>query len=128
MREVKYRALGSSGIRKGKWWFGSSEIDKYKEADNKDIFLNLSAFERLLKGKILNPETRGQCTGLTDKSGNEIYEGDTIEYTYDHQVYNQGTVKYSEYTASFELNGQAFTSILAYTSDVRVIGNIHEAR
>ena len=39
MREIKYRAFGSWGKRKGEWWYGTNEIENYNERINrKDYF------------------------------------------------------------------------------------------
>ena len=78
MREIKYRAFGSWGKRKGEWWYGTNKIEKYFGTDKRKNHLSLHAFERLIKGEILNPLTRGQYTGFIIKD-KEIYEGDIIK-------------------------------------------------
>lgn len=46
----------------------------------------------------VDPETVGQYTGLTDKNGNKIFEGDILKCLTDDFV---GTVIYNKNTASF---------------------------
>ena len=76
-----------------------------------------------------------QFTGIHDKNGKEIYEGDIISIEY-----GKGIVEYSEKQAMFIINwigdNEAYNESLAYNprnyicgktrKDIEVIGNIYE--
>lgn len=69
------------------------------------------------------PETVGQCTGLKDKNGNWIFEGDIIEYKFEY-----GKIIYSEseamYIAEFDTWCTDFDHI--DSNRIEVIDNIHD--
>lgn len=82
---------------------------------------------------IVNPETISQYTGMTDKNGKKVFEGDIVghiqEYEISDKVESIAVIKWNEaYTCwSIEYTNGRITAFLGMEYHrIEVIGNIHD--
>ena len=81
------------------------------------------------------PETVGQYTGLTDKNGRKIFEGDICKFKRFNDVH-VGEIVFNVTTASFVMRYQSIVGVygekathkmlLSACDNIEVIGNIHD--
>jgi hypothetical protein len=81
MREILFRAKGKLT---GKWEYGYLTIAKVRHKDQTATVEHVIEREEAWKImiSIIDPETVGQWTGMYDKNGVKIFEGDVLEVTF----------------------------------------------
>ncbi len=116
MREILFRGKGDKKYNDGMWYFGVPircyDGDWQICTDNSK--------------RTVIPETIGQYTGLKDKNGTKIFEGDIVKrFWFDIMCIYQ--IDYNNVLASFVGRaGINFTAFYCDSEEFEVIGNIYD--
>ena len=128
MREIIFRGKRADN---GKWVYGSLLIDpdlEYYNIIGFNYYNSEDGLEREEFTEEVIPETVGQYTGLKDKNGTKIFEGDIVEgLDYTQEDEGCGIVGFND--GAFEVSGNNCVGTFHenyWGTDFEVIGNIYD--
>lgn len=116
MREILFR--GKRDKRYGDdWTYGVPYIDH-----EGDCIMATHCSKR-----VVIPETVGQYTGLTDKNGNKIFEGDIVRLTFSEEVVGKIICDINYYFEVYLFGKTTHKSLSDYLPyALEILGNIHD--
>lgn len=124
MREIKFRG---KSLDNGEWVYGYLHLP----IGGDNLMIQVSNTDSLA----VIPDTVGQFTGLHDKNGKEIYEGDIVKQTWGYPHYVKGVIydcfgrigdiRYGCDLIGVHTNNGLYRIVGSDISNT-VIGNIHD--
>lgn len=117
MREIIFRG---KRIDNGEWVYGC-----YVFQNGKHIIFDKNTTWHYY----IDESTVGQYTGLTDRNGKKIFEGDIVKHYHDRKFpesYSKGAIFWNEEYLRWKRTSENFDCCLANDCVYEVIGNIHD--
>ena len=124
MREILFRGKRTDN---GEWIEGF-----YSHSGDKTYIIFDNGFAiSYFKMKEVLPETVGQFTGLTDKNGKKIFEGDIVEFTDKYRRKGRSDIVFEDFKWKYRWRYYGENPIVWIGIDVsstkfEVIGNIYD--
>lgn len=122
MREIKFRAWDKTAkqmYQVDELGIGKYDWQQYAKGDKQP---------KTGKNKFYPSQVEiNQNTGLRDKNGVEIYEGDIVMFDYEWTKPTEiGVITWNKDNASFQIKGHIPSFSMKHLNQMKVVGNIYE--
>ena len=106
--------------------FGKSETDKYYiQFPDPRYMPDWNMPYKMVQGEV-NPDTIGQYTGLHDKNGKEIYEGDIVKIKYRDEDIGKVIYEHNGFSIDVTNMNKNYGRVSFVNNFMEVIGNIYD--
>lgn len=120
-REIKFR------IWAGKQFYYKCLVGNTNDTDDKKYTCPVIWIDDRKEWVNCDNGIISQYTGLKDKNGVEIYEGDKVMFDYKWTKPDEiGIITWNKDTASFQIKGHIPSSSMKHLDRMKIIGNIYE--
>ena len=118
MREILFRGKSIETVDDGEWVYGYYNMHRGGFDDEYHEYIQ----EKCGVNHMVDPDTVGQFTGLLDKNGNKIFEGDIVCFA---TAFNRRASPLLIEFSNFELVAKAHNYLhrLEHDDKIEVIGN-----